>query len=265
MNKFKKCLSGLLQASLLLGAAQFAVAQQKAPEKLVFGISQEVYPPFSYTDSKGNWTGFEPDLVRAVCKQMQVTCTFNAIAWDGLIPALNAKQIDVILNSVSITDERKKVVDFTDAYLITPSVWIGEKGIPMEPTSAGLKGKKIGVQNSTTHAVFAKERYGKTSTIRYYADRNDIFAELRSGRIDIMLIDQMGVDELLALPENSALEIKGKAPQDPLFGEGIGAVVRKGDNALRERLNQAFAALRENGQMQVIAKPYISDDFLANP
>jgi len=258
MNTIKKTFTRLLQASLLLGAAGLAFAQ----EKLVFGISQEVYPPFSYTDSQGNWTGFEPDLVRAVCEQMKVTCTFNAIAWDGLIPALNAKQIDVILNSVSITDERKKVVDFTDAYLITPSVWIGEKSIKLEPSAAGLKGKKIGVQQSTAHAVFVKERFAKTSSLRHYADRNDIFAELRSGRIDIMLVDQMGVDEILNLPINAELEIKGKAPQDPLLGEGIGAVVRKGDNTLRERLNIALDALRKDGRMQKIAAPYISDDFL---
>jgi len=258
MTKIKKSLTKLLQASLLFGAAGLALAQ----EKLVFGISQEVYPPFSYTDSSGNWIGFEPDLVRAVCKQMQVSCTFNAIAWDGLIPALNAKQIDVILNSVSITDERRQVVDFTEPYLITPSVWIGEKAIKLEPTAEALKGKKIGVQNSTVHAVYVKERF-KNAKISYYADRNDMFAELRSGRIDIMLVDQMGIDEILDLPINAELDIKGKAPNDKLLGEGIGAVVRKGDNALRERLNKALDELRKNGQMQQIAKPYLSDDFLA--
>jgi len=258
MSTIKKTFTRLLQASLLLGAAGWAGAQ----EKLVFGISQEVYPPFSYTDSSGNWTGFEPDLVRAVCQQMKVTCTFNAIAWDGLIPALNAKQIDVILNSVSITDERRQVVDFSEPYLITPSVWIGEKTINLEPTAAGLKGKKIGVQSSTVHAVYVKERF-KGSTIRYYADRNDIFAELRSGRIDIMLVDQMGIEEILDLPLNAGLQIKGKAEQDKLLGEGIGAVVRKGDDALREQLNQALDALRKNGKMQEIAKPYLDDDFLA--
>jgi len=252
----------LLQCALLL-AALFHLPLQAADDKITFAISQEPYPPFSWKDSSGTWSGFEPDLIRALCKQMQADCRFAELAWDGLIPALNSKQADVILNSLSITPERKQVVDFTEPYLQTPALWVAEKAVNLTPTPEGLKRKIIGVQGSTSHATYIKTYFAKNSKIRYYNDQDDILGDLRSGRVDIMLADQISIEPMLERPENAELESKGIAPKDPLFGEGIGAAVRKGDNKLRERLNQALDALRQNGQMQALSAPYFKADILA--
>jgi len=251
-----------LRRLLLLGAVA-ATSVQAAEDKIIFAISQEPYPPFSWKASDGKWSGFEPDLIRELCKQMQADCRFHELAWDGLIPALNSRQVDVILNSLSITPERKQVVDFTEAYLTTPALWVGEKGMDLTPTPEGLKRKIIGVQGSTSSATYLKNYFAKTSSVRYYNDQDDVLSDLRNGRIDIMLADQISIEPMLERAENNLLESKGVAPKDPLFGEGIGAAVRKGEDALRERLNEALSVLRKDGRMQRLSAPYFKADILA--
>src|SRR5688572_26903760 len=92
-----------------------------------FGVTAEPYPPYSAKDASGKWVGWEIDLMNAVCKQMNEECELVEVAWDGIIPALTSKQIDVIWSSMSITDDRKKTIDFTDMYYDTPTVIIGPK------------------------------------------------------------------------------------------------------------------------------------------
>lgn len=255
----KKTLLVTLQACLLAGIASSAMAA----DKLVFGIALEPYPPFSFKSGKGDWSGFEPEMITAVCARMQAECTLNEMSWDGLIPALKSQQVDVVLNSLSITPERQQVIDFTQPYFFTRALWIGERNLELDPTPAGLKGKIIGVQGSTTHAAFVKKYYAEDSTIRYYNDQDDLLADLRSGRVDIMLADQLVVEPLLELPDNAMLASKGVAPLDPLFGDGVGAGVRKGNGALRERLNVALQALRTDGSYEKIRERYFKTDISA--
>ena len=96
-----------------------------------------------------------------------------------------------------------------------------------------------------------------------YAENADLLADLRSGRIDIMLADKISVEPMLALPDNAMLAGKGIAPADPLFGKGIGAAVRKGDDALREKLNQALKAVREDGTYDAIGARYFKSSVTA--
>ncbi|KRW58768.1 transporter substrate-binding domain-containing protein [Pseudomonas sp. TTU2014-080ASC] len=229
-----------------------------ADDQLVFAIAQEAYPPFSYKNGHGQWSGFDPELINALCRQMHSQCSLREMAWDGLIPALNSKQVDVVLNSMSITHERKQVVDFTQPYLQTPALWIAEKGVELVLTPAGLRGKSIGVQASTSHAAYIKANYRKESRIRYYNNQDDILADLRNGRIDVMLADQISVQPMLAEPDNSGLEGKGLAPSDPLFGEGIGIAVRKGNDDLREHLNQALDVLNSEGRIAALRGRYLN-------
>ncbi|HWD30183.1 MAG TPA: transporter substrate-binding domain-containing protein [Pseudomonas sp.] len=256
----KKTIVAFVQTFILAGAINVAQAE----DKVVFAIAQEPYPPFSFKNSSGVWSGFEPALITEVCKRMQAQCSLKELAWDGLIPALRSKQADVIMNSMSITPEREQVVDFTDPYIETPALWVGDAALELTPTPEGLKGKTIGVQGSTSHSAYVKQYFGEGSTLRYYNDQDDLLADLRSGRIDIMLADKISVEPMLALPDNSMLVSKGVAPADPLFGKGIGAAVRKGDDALREKLNQALKAVREDGTYDAIGARYFKSSVSAS-
>ncbi len=88
-------------------------------EPLKVGFSPEAYPPFYVADAAGNWTGWEVEIVNAICAEAKFECELVPIPWDGLIPALTTKKIDAIMNSMSITDERKKTIDFSDKYYNT--------------------------------------------------------------------------------------------------------------------------------------------------
>lgn len=249
----------------LAGGCLFAVLVQHAvaAEKIVFGIAQEPYPPFSMKSGNGDWNGFEPELIKALCERMQAECPLKEVSWDGLIPALQSSQIDVILNSMSITAEREKVIDFSQPYYQTPAMWVADKSLDLVTTPEGLKGKLIGVQGSTSNASFIKEYYAKGSTLRYYNTQDDMTADLQSGRIDVMLADALTIEPFLKTAAGAGLADKGLAPKDPLFGSGIGAGIRKGDSALRDKINTALASLKADGSYDKIRSRFFSVDISA--
>ena len=153
----------IMAAATMLASAVPAMADGV----IKFGVAAEPYAPFTVKDASGKWTGWEVDLMDAVCAQMNEKCEIVETAWDGIIPALTAKQIDVIWSSMSITDERKKTIDFTGMYYNTPSMIMGAKNGDMDITPEHLAGKNLGVQVSTTHQYYA-EKYFKTSNLKTY-------------------------------------------------------------------------------------------------
>ncbi|MGL4297396.1 MAG: transporter substrate-binding domain-containing protein, partial [Aestuariivirga sp.] len=148
-----------LTRRVLFAAAAVAMMAASAPAMadIKFGVAAEPYPPFSSKDASGKWVGWEIDLMDAVCAQMNEKCELVEVAWDGIIPALQAKQFDLIWSSMSITDERKKTIDFSDMYYNTPSKLIGTKNGDLDISPEHLKGKVIGVQVSTTHERYAQK------------------------------------------------------------------------------------------------------------
>ena len=111
----------VMATGFMFGATSAAMADIK------FGVAAEPYAPYSSKDASGKWVGWEIDLMNALCAQMNEKCQLVEVAWDGIIPALTSKQIDVIFSSMSITNERKKTIDFSDMYYNTPSNLIGRR------------------------------------------------------------------------------------------------------------------------------------------
>lgn len=255
-----------------------ATIPAQAAETIKFGFSAEPYPPFFNKDSAGTWTGFEVDLKNAICKQLHATCVIVPITWDGLIPALNEKKIDVIWSSMSITDERRQVVDFTNKYYNTPSIMIGAKtdqtkiGIIANPDGKGgqildgtnLHGKVLGVQTSSTQGNYVAKYFGAAVQMKEYDTLDNTLADLLAGRIDYVFADQIALDTFLRSDRGQDIALKAVLPDDTLLGEGVGGAVRKGDEALRQRLNTAIAALRQNGDYDRMAKKYFSFDVYGN-
>src|SRR5215471_2114217 len=237
--------------SIVLGAAiALASFVARADDTIKFGVAAEPYPPFSSKDASGKWVGFEIDLMNAVCAQMQAKCELVETAWDGIIPALQEKKIDVIWYSMSITDERMKKIDFTDKYYQTPAVMIGPKSEDVKidfSNPDSLKGKVIGVQISTIHANFVQKYFGSAATIKTYDTQDNCNADLVAGRLDLVMADSIALADFLKSDQGKDFEVKATAPKDPIFGHGVGGGVRKDDTALREKLNAAIAAVRANG------------------
>lgn len=253
----KSVLGGIvLSAMMVLGS--FAA---RADDTIRFGVAAEPYPPFTSKDASGKWVGFEVDLMDAVCAQMKAKCEIVEVAWDGIIPALQANKFDVIWSSMSITEKRKQTIDFTDKYYHTPAVIIGPKSVSFnidKNNPDSLKGKIIGVQTSTIHAQFAQKYFGSTATVKVYDTQDNVNADLVAGRIDLDMADSIALDAFLKSDSGKDFEVKWTAPPDPIFGYGVGGGIRKNDTALKERLNKAIAAVRANGTYDTIAKKYFN-------
>ena len=247
--------------SLLLAAAS-ATALAQAPDwkKVRIGV-EGAYPPFSEVGSDGKLKGFDIDMAFALCAEMKAECVLVQQEWDGMIPALQAKKFDAIIASMAITEERKKVVAFTDKYYNTPPWVVGKGALAKDVSPAALKGKKIGVQRTSVHDRYATQYY-KDSEIVRYAKQDDVFLDLAAGRLDATVCDSVAADRgFLRTPAGKGFVHLGNPVDDPaIFGTGSGIAVRKADTALQQKFNAAIAAVRANGTFKKVQDKYFDFD-----
>jgi len=256
------CTLAVIAASTV-GMLVASMPARAADDTLRFGVAAEPYPPFLTKTPGGQYVGFEPDLIRALCEQMKAKCEIREVAWDGIIAALQSNKIDVIFNSMNITPEREKVISFSRPYYETPKMFVGPKDSMLPYSPDGLRGKVIGVEGSTVHAEFIKSVYGKTSTVRLYDTQADCNADLAAGRIDAMYVDELGVLEFLKSKDGAAFELKGpgSVKMDPaVYGHGVGAGIRKSDTTLKQRIDDALGQLHSSGKYAQIEKKYLPID-----
>ena len=244
----------------LASAAAPALAQSPDWKKVRIGV-EGAYPPFSEVGPDGKLKGFDIDIALALCAQIKAECTLVQQEWDGMIPALNSKKFDAIIASMAITDERKKVVNFTEKYMNTPARMVGRVDARLDASPAGLKGKRIGVQRATIHDRFLTEVY-KDSEIVRYAKQEEVYLDLSAGRIDVAMGDSVAMDGgFLKKPMGKGHGFFGPAYNDPkYFGYGAGIAVRKSDTDLQARFNAAIPAIRANGVYKKIQDKYFDFD-----
>ncbi|MFG6431198.1 ABC transporter substrate-binding protein [Roseateles sp. LYH14W] len=252
------------KTALFTLALAATLAQAQAPEwkKLRIGV-EGAYPPFSEIGPDGKLKGFEIELLQAYCAEMKAQCTMVQQEFDGLIPALQSRKVDAIFASVSITTERQKVVAFSKPYYATPARLVAKAGAKLEPTAAGLKGKKIGVQRGTTHETYAAATFKQSDIVRY-GSQDQVFLDLKSGRIDATLMDSPAADfGFLKKPEGKGFAfIGGNVLDDKFFGVGTGVGMRKADEAtLGKKFNAAIDALQANGTFKKLADKYFDYDI----
>jgi arginine/ornithine transport system substrate-binding protein len=250
---------------MLLGALALTVLAQPvfADEKpLKIGI-EAAYPPFASKAPDGSIVGFDYDIGNALCAEMKVKCTWVEQEFDGLIPALKVRKIDAILSSMSITEDRKKSVDFTDRYYSTQARLVMKEGTTVSDSLDELKGKKIGVQRGSIHDSFAKKVLEpKGAEIKSYSSQNEIYLDIKAGRLDGTVADATLLqDGFLKTDSGKGYAFVGPAFTDPAyFGDGIGIAVRKGDKANVDRINAAITAIRANGEYKKIQDKYFDFD-----
>ena len=249
-----------LLASLLALVTFAATAQAPDWKKVRIGV-EGAYPPFSEVGSDGKLKGFDIDMALALCAEMKAECTLVQQEWDGMLPALNARKFDAIIASMAATDERRKVVNFSDKYYSTPARLVAKTSAKLEATAAGLKGKKIGVQRSTIHDRFATATF-KDSEIVRYGKADEVYLDLAAGRLDAAMGDSVAVDGgFLKKPEGKGYAFFGPAYNDPaFFGTGSSIAVRKADTALASKFNAAIKGIRANGTYKKIQDKYFDFD-----
>ncbi len=234
-----------------------------AQDPVRIGIAAEPYPPFASPDAAGNWVGWEIEIINAVCAAAALNCVITPVAWDGIIPSLTGNQIDVIMASMSITEERMQTIDFTDAYYDTPATIVAATGVVASPDAAGLEGMIVGVQASTIHQDYAQTHF-TGSEIRIYQTQDEANQDLVAGRLDAIQLDGPAAADFVATEAGAACcEVVGNVPDDPaILGMGVGAGLRKGEDGLREALNAAIAQIIADGTHAEITSRYFSAPIL---
>jgi arginine/ornithine transport system substrate-binding protein len=232
-----------------------------AGEKVRIG-TEGAYPPFNYIDENGELQGFDIDISKALCDSANLDCEFVTQDWDGIIPGLLAKKYDAIIASMSITEERKEVVDFTDKYYQTPARFVKPKEADIEISKEGLSGKTVGVQRATVSENFIRDNFGDTVDIKSYATQEEANMDLVAGRLDLVFADSVVLLKgFLDTEQGEDYEFVGPGYTDEeWFGEGIGIAVRKNDDDLKKKLNKAIDTIRENGTYKEINDKYFSFD-----
>ncbi len=250
--------------TVLAAAAAFAVAAGLAPvkagEKLRIGV-EGAYPPFSWKEADGTLKGFDIDIALALCEKMGRECELVEQDWDGIIPALLAKKYDAIVASMSITEERKKRVDFTNKYYHTPAKFVAAEGADLEATAAGLKGKVVGLQRGTIHQCYMEKLFPDTE-LKLYGTQEEVFLDLASGRVDAQISDSIqALEGFLGQDEGKGYAFLGGDQFDlECHGEGAGIALRKGEDDLRNSLNAAIKAIRDDGTYADINAKYFDFD-----
>lgn len=223
--------------------------------------TEGAYAPFNLVNQQGQLEGFDIDIGNALCSEMKVECEWVTADWDGIIPALMSKKFDTIVASMSITDERKQKIDFTNKYYTSPVKFARPKGSNVDISVEGLKGKVIGVQGSTVTENFVKGMFGKVAEVKSYGAQDEANLDFVSGRVDLIAADSFVLYDFLASKDGDFAEATGPDFDDPKYlGEGIGVGIRKGDDELKDRLNKAIKAIRANGTYQKINEKYFTFD-----
>lgn len=253
----------IVKAAFVAAAVTAAGVTGAMADQVKVGVAAEPYPPFTSPDASGKWVGWEVEFMEAICAEAKLDCVITPVAWDGIIPALTSEKIDMIVGSMSITEERLKTIDFSDKYYNTPTGIIGAKGDDFEPTPEGLSGKILGVQVSTIHADYADKYFAATADdIKQYQTQDEVNQDLAAGRLDAVQADAIALDAFLKSDAGACCELKGNVADDPaILGAGVGVGLRKGDTELKDKVNAAIAAIRANGVYEEFSKKYFDFDI----
>lgn len=245
-------ITSLMLAGLLAVGAAAGQANAKDWDKIRIGI-EAAYPPFNGYNTNKELIGFDVDIAEALCAEMKAECTLVAQDWDGMIPALLAGKYDAIVSSMSITEERQQVVDFTDRYYTNSLTFVAPKDTAITDVSpAGMAGKTLGAQSSTVSAAHLEEEY-KDATIKLYPTQDDAYLDLASGRVDAVLADVGPTNLWLDAEDGACCAFVGEAV---VKDDEIGIAIRKDDGDLKAKFNEALAAILADGTYETISAKY---------
>ena len=216
----------------------------RAADPAVLRIGTEgAYPPFEYRDPSGVLKGFDIEVGDALCARMAVKCIWMPQDFDGLIPALKAGKIDMIISSMSVTAERAKVIDFTKPYYQTSSQLVAPKASGITDDFHMLKGKVVAVQSGTIHQTYMEERHPEI-TEKAYNTIQEADLDLEAGRVDAILADKVLMyDWLKKEGEAKGFDYVGQAIADPILTGNVAIGVAKGNAALKGNLEAAIDQL----------------------
>jgi arginine transport system substrate-binding protein len=232
------------------------IMAQTSAKTLQLG-TEATYPPFEAMGPAGHLQGFDIDVANALCQKMQAKCTFGSAPFDSLIPSLKLNKYDVIFGAMDITPERSKQVDFTNPYYVNTAIFVAPKISRLTTTLDGLKGKTIGVQQGTTLGSYLRTHYDNSVKLKNYSSVQDALLDLQAGRVDAVFSDTPVITDWIKKNADDKYVTVGQSINDPrYFGAGYAFAVNKGNTQLLNDLNQALAAIKQDGTLTKLIDQY---------
>lgn len=250
-----------LKKAAAISLLAVASAGAASAESVIRFATEAAYPPFNERAADGSIVGWEIDLGQAICAKMERECEFVAQDWDGMIPGLLSNRFDGIFASMTITEERKQRIDFTNKYYQSPARFVSKDDVAIDRAQADLGGIKIGTISGVTECYLTK--FHPDADIAVYRSSEDMFLDLQSGRLDAILSESVQADfGLIRENPDAGFGFQGEPAIDAgCFGAGIGIGVRKEDGELRAALNEAIAAVRADGTYDRLVDQYFGYDI----
>jgi len=251
MKNWKKLMSVAVAAtaaiSLLAGCGGSASGTAKKGV-LVMATNAE-FPPYEYHDNN-KIVGIDAEMAEAVAKKMGCELQIDDIAFDSIIPEITSGKADIGAAGMTVTEDRKKNVDFSDTYAHASQVIIVKADSAFKDKD-DLKGKKVGVQQGTTGDIYVTDEYGDGSVERY-AKGMEAVQSLSQGKVDAVIID--GEPAKVYVKEVQGLKILDKSYTD----EDYAIAVKKGNTVLLNKINAALKDLKSEGKLDEIVNKYIT-------
>ena len=221
-------------------------------------LTEDDYPPFNFLLPDGRLAGFNVDLARAICAELELTCTIQRRSWELLIPALNDNSGDAVIASLAINDETRKQADFAGPYLLTPGRFAMQADTTLKDAQpATLGDRTVAVVAGSRHEAFLKAFYPKVAAVAFETPglaRN----ALKTGRVQALFGDAVTLSYWLNGAEaGGCCAFKDGPFTDPrYFGDGVGIAVKSGNAPLRRALDYALARLARRGVYSEIYLKY---------
>ena len=234
-------------------ADQSASPSGNPPEKnsYLFGVDAK-YPPFEF-EKDGKYVGIDIDLLQAIAEEEGITIEIKPMDFKGIIPAILAGQLDGAAAGISITDERKQVVLFSEPYYKAGLSLVVKEDNTTITGPDDLKGKKIAIKKGTTGAKFAEQlaqQHG--AQVTHFNDSPSMFLEVENENADVTIEDYPVIAYKLAQDPKSKLKIIG----DRLNGDNYGIAISKDNAELHKKIDSGLKKLRENGKYNEIIKKW---------
>ena len=230
----------------------------KQKGKFIVGLD-DAFPPMGFKDEDNNIVGFDIDLAKEAAKRMGVEVEFKPVVWNTVILDLQNKNIDVIWNGLTITEERKEKIAFTKPYMEDKQILVVAKGSDIKG-KADLAGKKVGLQDaSSSEEALAKDEatYKSIGEIKKYTSNDEVLMDLKAGRIDAAVVHEVVGRYYISKHADDYVIL-----EDHFGFEEVGVGVRKEDVSFLNELQKTLDEMKADGTSAEISKKWFGEDIV---
>ncbi len=221
-------------------------------------LTDSDFPPFNYFDEDNVLTGFNVDIARAICLELNAACDIQVRPWADLIPALTKGEADAVIASHAPSPQLLKQVELSKPYYFTPARFAAKRDLQaIEITPEGLEGRKIGVAKHTAHEAYLRAFF-RDSSIRTFETPELARDALIVGTVDLLFDDGISLAFWLnGTASKACCELRGGPFAEPkYFGDGVGIAVKRDDLQLKGMIDQALHSLRQSGRYEELLLRY---------